>query len=153
MHLTVYRQGELFYYAFLYGIALGIYYDFYRFLRHLGFKSKYAVIAQDIIFMCTAAVLCFLFAEVTVNGHIRAFVIIGHLFGIVSYRFSFGLLSGFVFNIISVICKFINRIIRGAVKGLFSVIENIFYNIVSFYRRITSSFVKKTAKRKNITLF
>ncbi len=145
MHLSVYRQGEIFYYAFLYGITLGIYYDFYRMLRYLGFKSKYAVILQDIIYMCTSAVMCFLFAEVTVNGHFRAFIMTGHLFGLFSYRFSFGLLSGFIFNIISKIIGLINKIINKTVNAFFSTIKNGFENIMSFYRKITSYFVKKPA--------
>jgi len=134
LHLTVYRQGEIFYYAFLYGIVLGVYYDFYRLLRYLGFKSKYAVIAQDITFMCTAAVMCFLFAEVTVNGHIRAFIIFGHLFGIFSYRYSFGMLSGFGFKLIS-----------SAVTLIKNTFVNIFKNIMKIFRRNSSSFVKKSA--------
>lgn len=112
MHLTVYEQSEIFYFSFVFGVFLGIYYDLFRFLRYLGFTSKFAVILQDIIFMSTAAAASFLFSQTTVNGHLRAFVIFAELIGILSYRYSIGLLSGFVFAgfhfVIKIISRFLN---------------------------------------------
>lgn len=99
MHLTVYEQAEIFYFAFVFGLIIGVWYDLFRLLRALGFNSKRAFILQDIVFMSGSAVMCFLFALVNVNGHFRVFVMIGHMLGLFAYRFSFGMLSGVIFGI------------------------------------------------------
>lgn len=98
MHLTVYEQGEIFYFAFVFGVALGLWYDVFRMLRHLGLNSRRAFIVQDILFMTSCGILCFIFASLTVNGHLRLFVLAGHIFGFMSYRFSFGMLTGMLFK-------------------------------------------------------
>ncbi len=100
MHLTVYEQTEIFYYAFVFGLMLGIWYDFFRLLRALGFKSKRAFVIHDILFMSGCAVMCFVFALLNVNGHLRLFVLLGHLLGLFAYRFSFGILTAAVFGLI-----------------------------------------------------
>ena len=143
MHLSVYRQGEIFYYAFIFGLLIGVYYDFYRLLRYLGFKSKSAVIAQDIIFMSTSAVLCFLFSQVTVNGHLRAFVIFAHLFGVISYRYSFGMLSGFVFKAVAVVLNFIKNICEKSLNGTLKITHKMYMGLVPFCSKIFRCFVKK----------
>lgn len=106
MHLTVYEQAEIFYYAFVFGAGLGVWYDFFRLLRAAGLNSKRAFIVQDIIFMSGSAVMCFVFALLNVNGHFRVFVMLGHLLGLLAYRFSFGMITGFLFGIIRKITKY-----------------------------------------------
>lgn len=110
MHLSVYEQGEIFYFSFVFGLFVGIYYDVYRFLRYLGFTSKKAVLIEDICFMCTSAVAVFLFSQTVVNGHLRMYVLAAVFFGAVSYRYSLGLLSGFIFKILHIILKYIKQI-------------------------------------------
>lgn len=126
MHLSVYEQSEIFYYAFILGIGLGLYYDFYRFLRYVGFCSKSAVIVQDIIFMSTSAVLCFLFAELTVNGHFRVFTMLAHLLGGFAYRYSVGMLSGKIFKVVSSLLNFIKTIAEKAFNKTFGFINHLF---------------------------
>ena len=150
MHLSVYRQGEIIYFAFVFGILIGLYYDFYRLLRYLGFKSKSAVIAQDIIFMSTTAVMCFLFAQVTVNGHLRAFVVFAHLFGAVSYRYSIGMLSGFVFKGIAGVLNFIKKLSTKFLNCLLKITHKIFDKLTAVYGRIFKSFAKKSGNLKKI---
>lgn len=150
MHLTVYRQGEIFYFAFLFGLVIGVYYDFYRLLRYLGFKSKYALIAQDIIFMSTSAVMCFLFAQVTVNGHLRAFVMFAHLFGLLSYRYSFGMLSGFMFKVLATILSFMKNSLEKIINFIYNITQNVFNSLKQIYRKIYDSFDKKSRDLKKI---
>jgi len=105
MHLSVFEQSEIFYYAFIFGIGLGIFYDVFRLIRCLGLNKKKAVLIEDIVFMVLTAVACSLFAQVTVNGHLRLFTMLAHTAGFVSYRFSVGLLSGYIFNTIGKLFK------------------------------------------------
>ena len=148
MHLSVYRQGEIFYFAFVFGVLIGLYYDFYRLLRYLGFKSKAAVIAQDIIFMSTSAVMCFLFAQVTVNGHLRAFVAFAHLFGVISYRYSFGMLSGFVFKFIAGVLDFIKKLSEKFSNRILKITHRICEKLKALYSKIFKSFERKSKNLK-----
>ena len=150
MHLTVYEQSEIFYFAFVFGTAIGVYYDFFRLLRYLNFNSRSAVVIQDLIFMSSSAVLCFLFAQVTVNGHLRAFVIVGHLFGIFSYRYSIGMLSGFVFKIIGTVLNFIKRILKNITEKLVQITHKVFQRVSDKYSKISDCFLKKLRERKKI---
>ena len=81
LHLSVFEQSEIFEYAFLFGVALALFYDFFRLIRAMGINSCKAVFLQDIIFMSVSSVLCFLFAQVTVHGYFRFFVIFAHAAG------------------------------------------------------------------------
>ncbi len=152
MHLTVYRQSEIFYFAFIVGLIIGLYYDFYRLLRYIGFKSKYAVIAQDIIFMSTTAVLCFLYAEITVNGHMRGFVMFAHLFGVLSYRYSIGLLSGIIFKLTANVLAFIKNIFEKIFNCLLLLIRNIYDKLSRIYHKTSAAFVKNSADRKKFKI-
>ena len=122
MHLSVYEQAEIFYYAFVFGLGVGVWYDFFRLLRNIGFNSKRAFIIQDILFMSGCSVMCFVFSLLTVNGHFRVFVIIGHIFGLLSYRFSVGMVTGLVFKLLGRAAKFLvkigGRVSNGLCKGL-----------------------------------
>lgn len=142
MHLSVYVQCEVFYFSFIFGIFVGLFYDFFRLLRYLGFADKRAVTCQDIVFMSLTAVFTFLYSQTVVHGHIRLFVLIGILFGAVAYRYSFGMLSGFVFSVIKRLLslissgiKFLNDkvnttagLLAEKCKNIFFVIASIFYN-------------------------
>ena len=148
MHLTVYEQSEIFYFAFVFGTFLGVYYDFYRLLRHLGFTSKVAVISQDLAFMSTSAILCFLFAQVTVNGHLRGFVLIGHLLGIFAYRYSIGMLSGFVFAFIRFVLSFIWKFINAITSRVSKFLHKRLLDLTSFYSGFLSLLKGKSKKIK-----
>lgn len=99
MHLSVEEQGEIFSAAVLFGIALGVFYDFFRLLRALGFRSRAAVFIQDVFFMSCCGMLCFLFAQTTVHGTFRLFVFIGHILGMLGYRFSVGIFTGMAYRL------------------------------------------------------
>lgn len=117
MHLSVYEQGEVFYFSFVFGLFVGLYYDVYRFLRYIGFTSKSAVMIQDLCFMCTSAVATFLFSQTVVNGHIRVYVLAAEIFGAVSYRYSLGLLSSFIFKILQSVLNFIKKVFGKAASS------------------------------------
>lgn len=145
MHLSVYEQGEVFYFSFIFGLFIGLYYDIYRFLRYIGFISKTSVMIQDLCFMCTSAVATFLFSQMVVNGHIRAYVITAVLFGAVSYRYSFGLLSTFMFKLLRAILNYIRRILTRAVSFLSAQYHRICIGLSVLCKRMVS-FIKRTNK-------
>ncbi len=144
MHLTVYEQGEIFYFAFLFGIILGVFYDFFRFLRYLGFNSKSAVIVWDIVFMSACSVLCFLFAQVTVNGKLRFFTLFAHFCGMISYRYSFGLLSGAVFAFVEKILIKIKTMLTAIIGFVQNVFLKVYSSINSILDKNDEDFEKKS---------
>ena len=148
MHLTVYEQSEIFYFAFVFGTFLGVYYDFYRLLRYLGFTSKAAVISQDLAFISTSAIACFLFAQVTVNGHLRGFVLIGHLLGIFAYRYSVGMLGGFIFAFIRFILNLINKLINAIESRVSKIFHKCFLKLISTNKSFLSHLKAKSKKFK-----
>ena len=135
MHLSVYRQCEISYYAFVFGLIMGVYYDFYRFLRFLGFKSKCAIIAQDLLFMSSLSVLCVLFSQLTVNGKLRLFVLLFHFFGLLSYRYSVGIITGKIY-------KFFADIIIRLISCVSKKLSNYYRKIKIPFVCISSSFIK-----------
>ena len=116
MHLSVDEQSEIFAAAVLFGAALGVFYDLFRLLRALGFRSRAAVFAQDVLFMMCCGVLCFLFAQTTVHGRFRSFTFIGHVIGLAGYRFSIGVFTGAAFRAAAKVLHRAARLARGIVK-------------------------------------
>lgn len=152
MHLSIYEQCEIFYYSFLFGLCIGAYYDVYRLIRYLGFTSKAAVIAQDIIFMSTAAVATFIFSQTVVHGHIRLFVLFGELFGCISYRYSIGMLSGFVFSIIHKILKAFSKLLQKLTDGADRISRLCALSIVNICRKIRGFFKKHGGDAKKVDI-
>ncbi len=150
MHLSLYEQGEIFYYAFIFGMFVGLYYDFYRFLRYIGLNSKQALLAEDITFMCTTAVAFFLFSQVTVHGHIRLYVLLTVFFGAVAYRYSLGLLSGFVFAVLHRVLRLISKAGRklfGLIKAVF---ERVGGKIADIYAGLCIKITQKVKSTKKL---
>ena len=148
MHLSVYRQCEISYYAFVFGVFMGVYYDLFRFIRILGFKSKKSVIAQDIIFMSTLSIFVSLFAQVTVNGKLRFFVLMFHFFGIISYRYSFGIVSGVFMNYFAVIVKLLKKLLLRITTRIFKLFGIPYSLLIVSLKKVA----KKCHKMKEITL-
>ncbi len=153
MRLSVYEQCEVFYFSFVFGAVLGVYYDFFRLLRYLGFTSKRAVFFQDVIYMCTIAVASSLYFQTVVNGHVRFFVLAAMLFGAVSYRYSLGMLSGYVFSAVRFVIRKLTKAFLSTTEFLNSTAVNVLRKISSFWRTICRVFVKnRNSLKKDETI-
>ena len=136
MHLSVYEQGEIFRCAFLFGVCLGAFYDVFRLLRALGSDSDKAVFVQDIVFCCCCSVACFLFAQTTVHGHFRFFVMAAHFLGLIAYRASVGILTGRVYKAAGVCFKYLLGLLNKAVICFSCALRRISANISRSVRKI-----------------
>lgn len=145
MHFTVLEHGELFRLAFLFGVLLGAYYDTFRFLRALGYDSKRAAFFQDITFMTSAGVMCFMFAQTTVHGHFRVFIMTAHLLGLLCYRFSVGIITGRLYAFIGIVFKKTSRLVNEAVKLAGKLIVKISANLS---RKIKGVHVSKPVQKQ-----
>ena len=138
MHFSVFEQEELLREAFIFGLFIGAFYDVFRLLRAMGFNSARAVFLQDICFMACASAACFMFAQTTVHGRFRLFIMIGHASGAVAYRVTAGIVTGVLFRVIG-------KLYKAAYRGANSA-------IIAFARKITAFYGKirlfKTQKQK-----
>ena len=118
MQFFVCQQIQLFVYSVLCGIIIGILNEPFRFLRYAGFNSKTEVFIQDIIFMSANAIITFFFTLCFNKGDVRFFILFGELAGFLLFRYSIGMLTGYVFGFIFFVIKKISV----AVKSFFSFI-------------------------------
>lgn len=101
MEFTLSMQMECLASAYLCGLLLGFVYDIFRFLR-LVFANRTATFVSDILFM-----LCFTFTSLFFSmaysfGKARYFILFAEIAGILSVRFTYGLIS---LRILAPICE------------------------------------------------
>ena len=128
MQFFVCQQIQLFVYSVLCGIIIGILNEPFRFLRYAGFNSKTEVFIQDIIFMSANAIITFFFTLCFNKGDVRFFIRFGELAGFLLFRYSIGMLTGYVFGFIFFVIKKISV----AVKSFFSFILSKLYKTIRF---------------------
>ncbi|MBQ2444141.1 MAG: spore cortex biosynthesis protein YabQ [Clostridia bacterium] len=128
MQFFVCQQIQLFVYSVLCGIIIGILNEPFRFLRYAGFNSKTEVFIQDIIFMSANAIITFFFTLCFNKGDVRFFILFGELAGFLLFRYSIGMLTGYVFGFIFFVIKKISV----AVKSFFSFILSKLYKTIRF---------------------
>ena len=151
MHLTVYEQSEIFRYAFLFGVGLGVFYDIFRFLRALGFCSKRAVFCQDVVFMSGCALLCFMFAQTTVHGHLRVYIMAAHLCGLLAYRFSVGIVTGYLFKAAALVIRSVFKVSDRIVSAVGAILCKLSANLSMNFRKIRHGAARKRKIEKNFS--
>lgn len=120
MEISSFPQWQIFLFCLAWGLALGVFYDVFRFLRKAGLNSKVAVAVEDIVFMCVSALWLFLLASAVNFGIIRVYMAAAFFAGAVIYRMTLGVLTGKCFD--SIICCFtrIFRALKRIIKRVFS---------------------------------
>lgn len=139
MHLYVGEQAEIFRCAFLFGVCLGAGYDVFRLLRALGFCSKRAVFFQDVIFCCVSSVACFLFAQTTVHGRFRLYVMAAHLLGLLAFRLSVGIVTGKLYSVAGRLYKAVS-----------ARVEKAFVIFAGVLRRVSANLSRNIRKKREL---
>ena len=103
------KQLHLFLISGLYGILLGIWYEFFRTLRKNFVHKNRMVHLEDIIFCLTAAAGLFILFQVFNQGMIRFYCLVGLECGTLLYFF---LLSKWTGKVLLYFVKFISNIIK-----------------------------------------
>ena len=146
MRLTLFEQGEVFRFAFLFGVGLGMVYDVFRLIRAMGFVSKRAVFLQDTMFMSICGVLCFLFAQGFLHGHFRLYAMLGHLLGFTAYRTTIGAAASYLYRPIGALYR---RIVSLLDHIVFTIVR-IMYKSAIWIRAICHKICEKTRKYSEI---
>ncbi len=138
--LSLAQQTKGFLLALGLGFIMGIFYDIFRIIRTSVSKGKLAIAIFD-VFYCILLCFCTFIFCLTVNeGEIRAYLLLGELFGFAVYYFSLGII---IFTLSEKIISFAKRVL----KTIFNVI---FYPFRLVYDEIRKMLVKIFSKhRKN----
>lgn len=153
MELTFAQQSTAFLWSIILGIALGVVYGVFRFIRTALDFRKAATVISDIIYMLTVFSAIFFFSIAYLMGYIRVYVFIGAVVGFLAYRVSIGQLISKIYSpVILFLRKFSKNIhlkIKKIAKKLLKNIYNILYNDIN-KRRIFGSKPKNTVSDKRV---
>lgn len=86
------QQAVLFVISLLYGVILGIWYDFFRAVRKKISHRNRTVHLEDVVFCLSAAAGLFLLFQIYNQGRIRFYVLLGLFAGAVGYFLIFSAL-------------------------------------------------------------
>lgn len=123
------------------GICIGIVYDLFRIMRLASVNNKYAVVVQDVVFWCFAAIVSFLFGFVVNNGTFRFYFAVGEALGFAFYYFTFG----------AAVIKMSAAIVKGLKKLFKAVFRVLTFPFKRIYRVFSPKFkqlFKITKKRR-----
>lgn len=81
------QQSSLFLISMLYGVILGVWYDFFRAVRKKVSHRNRTVHMEDVVFCLSAAAGLFLLFQIYNQGRIRFYVLLGLFAGAVAYFF------------------------------------------------------------------
>lgn len=157
MEIDFYIQSQAFLYSLLLGVALGVVYGIFKFIRTAFLSTKASVIIADIIFMLIASISLFFFSLATLFGYVRIYVVFGALCGFLAYRFSLGKLISKVYcpiiNGINAVIQKIKTKFKKITKKLLKTGNNILYNmckkIDTFRNKRKGLSVRKKVKASN----
>lgn len=93
MEQSLSTQPEIFGYACLFGVVLGIYYDVFRVIRLVTVCERRHVFFQDVFYMVTCGGLTFLFAFAANYGDVRFYMLAGEAIGWCVYHLTLGALT------------------------------------------------------------
>lgn len=115
MDMIVAPPTWVFLWAVLLGAVLGLCYDVFRILRIAIPSGRILVFFEDILFFLVVAAATFEFYQLTTDGIVRGYVLLGELLGFALYYFTLGAL---VFKAATAIIHFIQKVVGLLVKIL-----------------------------------
>ncbi len=123
MEIYIAEQTIAFLTSWAVGALIGLLFDVFRSLQ-IVFKPPILLIHfYDISFFIASGCIIFLYSLRSVDGNIRAFIIIGILIGVCLYFF---ILSKWVLNLLCTLLRYINYILKFIVSFIFSPIIKLF---------------------------
>lgn len=133
MELTFAQQTTAFFWSFVPGVGLAVFYGVLKFLRFTFSPGKAAVIAADIFFMLVWALTVFFFSLAFLLGYVRLYVFVGTFMGFLLYRLTIGRLLFMLYSpVISFLKNFhqkISKKIKIFAKYLLKIACRLLYNI------------------------
>ncbi|EEG31243.1 putative spore cortex biosynthesis protein YabQ [[Clostridium] methylpentosum DSM 5476] len=144
MDMIVAPPTWVFLWAVLLGAALGVCYDVFRILRIAIPSGRILVFFEDLLFFLIVAAATFEFYQLTTDGIVRGYVLIGELLGFALYYFTIGAL---VFRAATAIIHLIQRIIGWLVKVFLWPFRKLFAPLI---RKLVRQMKKPAARLKKL---
>ncbi len=130
------NKGSAFLISVLFGLAVGLLYDFFRVGRVIINGGKIRLFFEDVLFSAVCALMFCVLIFNTTMGTIRLFTVLGFSIGFFVYRFSLGLLTvPFAKWLKALIARPIKRLKCYAVKSyncFVSVTKTVNFNIGTY---------------------
>ncbi len=126
-------QHLLFLWSVAAGAALSLFYDLFRLIRALGFKDKFSVFLQDVVFCLVSALIYILLLFNFSSGVLRLYALIGMAAGFLLCHLTLGALF--------------MKCVNGIKKAVFSLLRRIKAVAVRLCVRYRSRSEKKRAAR------
>lgn len=109
MNLYLYKELQLFGLSVMFGVAILLFYDFFRILRRLIPHNTAVVAVQDLVFWIVTGFSIFALLYKYNNGSIRGYCILGMGVGMIAYGM---ILSSFIVNFAVKVGNFIKKVLR-----------------------------------------
>ncbi len=146
MTTTLSEQMLSFVAAYLGGIILGVVYEIFRIIRHLLLNSKITTFVCDFLFMILFAFVTLFFSMAYSFGRTRLFTLFSEVCGLLSVRFTLGLVSLRLFSkFYGYITCFLKKILiksKKITKKLLQPKDKMMYNRIKKKDAVTSGSVK-----------
>ncbi|MCL2603567.1 MAG: spore cortex biosynthesis protein YabQ [Defluviitaleaceae bacterium] len=113
MILSMPAQAWLFVTTVMVGVAVGVFYDFFRVLRRTASHGKWAVQLEDLFFWLAVTVLVFYYMLHRNYGEIRFFALLGMGLGVVLY---FVTVSRLIVKVCVAVVEYLKRVITAVVR-------------------------------------
>lgn len=133
------EQLSIFFAALGFGFLLGILYDITRAIRLTFTKSKWAIVAFDILYFVLFAFLTVLFIIAMNKGEVRFYIIAGQVIGWLFYYFSFGIavikFTDYLVTAIKRIFAFLYRVLTAPLSLVLKCLNHIFNKMCFLFKK------------------
>lgn len=150
MEQSLSTQPEIFGYACLFGVVLGIYYDVFRVIRLVTVCERRHVFFQDVFYMVTCGGLTFLFAFAANYGDVRFYMLAGEAIGWCVYHLTLGALTvrctALVVRLLEIVAGWLKRFLFLPIGRFFALFVAPDFHSVS---KIGCGFEKKCGEFQN----
>ena len=152
MYINDYFQLNILLYSVGFGFFAGFFYDMFKILYLIVFKSNKVLFIKDVIYCIISTFLCFAFLLAINDGKIRVYIIIGILLGYISWFISisslFLRLTTSIFNKLSSFLGIVGLIITFPYR----IVILLFKPLAAKLNPISNIFSKKLGNKFKILL-
>lgn len=144
--LSLANQTRLFLLSLGFGFSAAALYDVFRCIRAVFGNKRPAYIVTDILYLITLSFLNFLFFLAFNEGEIRAFALLGELFGLIIYFFSVG---AAVYSFVNKTSAYVRHFLTKCLKAISAPFRKIFLSVKSKWKKHVK--IKKKSKNNENT--
>jgi spore cortex biosynthesis protein YabQ len=136
--VSVEQQTIMFLVSIFGGVVIRFVYDIFKAVRHILKNNKQVTYISDILFWILAAILVFYFLNLSCNGEVRGFLILGFIIGAGLYYFMIG------DKFVNLICKIVMISVKIILKPVLFLLKPIY----KFVRNIVKKLLNKIRLKK-----